>query len=61
MDLHVIAHSRGCQGGNCPTVWQDRMTGRVRLRGANPDDPTTERDIEMSADEWTYLLAQLPR
>lgn len=57
--FEVIAHTPGCSGGNCPTIWRNPTTGRVRLRGYDSTDRSVERDIEYSADEWAYLAAQL--
>lgn len=62
MAFEVIAHSRSCEGGNCPTIWRDPTTGTVRVRGTDPTDPDrAERDVDIPADEWAYLVAQLPR
>lgn len=61
MALTVLAHSPDCEGGNCPTIWQDPTTRVVQIRGTDPADPARELDIQMSGDAWNYLLAQLPR
>ena len=61
MALEVLAHMPGCEGGNCPTIWRDSATGRMRIRGADPDRPGEERDVEISAEDWAHLVAQLPR
>lgn len=39
MALDVLAHSNGCEGGTCPTVWQCSSTGDVRIRGFDPTTP----------------------
>jgi hypothetical protein len=61
MALEVIAHSPGCEGGSCPTIWRDTTTGDVRVRGTDPIDPTRERDVDIPAQVWAFLLTQLPR
>jgi hypothetical protein len=61
MALEVIAHMPGCEGGNCPTIWRNPTTGAIRIRGANPDRPAEELDVDISAEDWAHLLAQLPR
>lgn len=47
-----------CYDGDCPTLWIDDAD-MVKIRGTDPDDPTTERDIEMPGAAWRQLLAQL--
>jgi hypothetical protein len=61
MAFDVIARSAGCEGGNCPTIRHDRTTGTIRIRGYRPDDRTTELDVEMSASEWAFLVAQISK
>ena len=50
-----------CMDGDCPKIHRNVETGAVRLRGADPADPTQERDIEISGGDWRTLLAQLLR
>lgn len=57
--FEVLAGS--CDGGDCPTFFIDRETGNVRVRGYDPADPTTERDVEIPAAAWTRLVSQLPQ
>ena len=58
--FEVIAHMQDCEGGNCPTIWQNSTTGDVRIRGLDQASGT-ERDVDISAEDWAFLLAQLPR
>jgi hypothetical protein len=57
----VTAHLPGCENGTCPTFWTDTETGAVRVRGADPNRPGEELDVEFSAADWATLTAQLPR
>lgn len=59
MSWTVLAHSRGCENGNCPTFFTDPETGDTHVRGYLPDG--TEADVRIPATEWAYLVAQLPR
>ena len=56
----TLAHSRDCADGKCPTIRQDE-TGTVRVRGYIPDLRPAEQEIEFTAKEWGFLVAQLPR
>jgi hypothetical protein len=53
----VVANT--CYDEKCPTIWQNRETGAVRLRGYALGDRSTEHDIEYSAEEWAQLRSQL--
>jgi hypothetical protein len=57
-DFEVIAHT-GCRDGNCPTMWHNRATGAVRMRGQDPANPTQELDIEWSAADFARLAPQI--
>lgn len=59
MPWTVLAHSQGCENGNCPTFFTDSGTGDVYVRGYLPDG--TETDVRIPSTEWAYLVAQLPR
>lgn len=61
MAWNVIAHSRTCQDGKCPTIRQDSETGAVRVRGYIPGNRPAEQEVEFTAEEWGFLFAQLPR
>ena len=52
--------STSCEGGDCPTFFINRKTGTVRVRGADPEDPERERDVDIPAAAWATLLARLP-
>lgn len=57
MSFEIIA--RSCDGGDCPTFRRDPATGTVRVTGYNPDDPTTERDVDIPAAAWDRLVREL--
>lgn len=59
MSYRLIATT--CYDGDCPSLWIDETADMVKIRGADPDDPAAERDIEMPGTAWRHLLAQLPR
>lgn len=59
MNFRVLASV--CQDGDCPKFLIDDETDVVRVRGTDPDDPTTERDVEIPGATWRQLLALLPR
>lgn len=58
-DFEVIAHLKDCRNGNCSTVWRSQTTGRVRLRGADPNNPGAELDIEWSPADFAQLAPQI--
>ena len=58
-EFEVIAHLPDCRNGNCSTVWRHRVTGAIRLRGQDPNDPAREIDIEWSAADFARLAPQL--
>lgn len=61
MARKVIAHSKGCEDGNCPTIWQDTETGDVVVRGYTSQDGSTEADVRIPAGDWAFIVSQLPR
>ncbi len=64
MSWTVIAHSKDCQDGKCPTIWRDDETGRVRVRGYTRGWLRffkRETDVEYSAEEFAHLTAQLEK
>jgi len=58
-EFEVIAHLPDCKNGSCPTVGRNPSTGRVRLRGYDPQDPTRDLDVEWSAEDLAHLVPQL--
>ncbi len=58
-DFEVIAATSECRNGNCPTVWRNPTTGAVRLRGADPNDPSKELDVQWSAADFATLAPQI--
>lgn len=62
MTYRLLADS-GCTDGTCPTIFVDDSTGTVRVRGYDPADPRRKReiDVEIPADRWAALLANLGR
>lgn len=56
--LKVIAHLPHCEDGNCPTVFEDDVTGDAVFRGL---DTATgiERDVRIPAADWAILRTQL--
>lgn len=58
-DFEVIAHTSERRNGNCPTVWRNRVTGVVRLRGRDTNDPGKEYDIEWPAADFATLAPQI--
>lgn len=59
MDWTVIAHSRNCENGTCPTFFCDDATGDHYVRGYLPDG--SETDVRIPAEEWAFLVSQLPQ
>ena len=53
--LKLIAST--CEDGNCPTMWQDTVTGDVVVRGYLPDG--SETDVRIPSADWAKLRAQL--
>lgn len=47
-----------CQDGDCAKFARNSETGWVRVRGIDPDDPAQERDVLISPEDWTTLIAQ---
>lgn len=58
MDQYEILAS-SCPDGDCPTIFRHRQTGRIRVRGADPADPTQERDVDFDPQVFADLVAQL--
>lgn len=65
MAQHVIAHSRECLNGKCPTFIRDTEAGGVWVRGFASPSATKKGDPELDTfipdGEWEFLLSQLPR
>lgn len=59
MERDVIAHLPSCEDGNCPTLFRERDTGNIWVRGLLADG--TEGDVMIPAGEWAHLVAQLPK
>lgn len=58
MDQYEIL-ARSCPDGDCPTIFRNTTTGAIRVRGADPSDPTRELDVDFTPETWAGLMAQL--
>jgi hypothetical protein len=52
--------SNGCDGGTCSSLWRDDETGWIRARGLDPETKQ-ERDVEISPEDWSRIVANIPR
>lgn len=58
-DFEIIAATPDCRDGNCPTIARHKITGAVRVRGYDPANPGKELDLDIPAEAWTHILAEL--
>jgi hypothetical protein len=56
--LTVLAHSKDCDGGDCPTIYRD-VAGNIGIQGTTQPGATTEHISWMTREEFSYLLGQL--
>lgn len=64
MSYEVVARSRGCEGGNCPTIRLDKDRGVVAIQGYTPASdmpaaPAGEGFVEMPLSVFLDLASQV--
>lgn len=64
MSYEVIAHSQGCEGGSCPTIYFDKSRGTIAIQGYEsgsgaPAAPTGEGLVEMPLNVFLDLVKQV--
>jgi len=57
-ELTVLAHSKDCDGGDCPTIYRD-AEGNIGVRGSTEPGATTEHISWMTREDFSYLLDQI--